>query len=133
LAEQGRTVSGGLDAGETVDRLIAATFPRGGEANGDAAVERRIATTTAMALARVQRDPALSPTLALALDERLQRLAGELAKARGDEAQRDWSRGLARLLRDREALDKALAEPNRAPRIPPGMPIGAADADWMEE
>jgi hypothetical protein len=133
LAEQGRIVGGGLDAGETVDRLIAATFPRGGEANGDAAVERRIATTTAMALARVQRDPALSPTLALALDERLQRLAGELAKARGDEAQRDWSRGLARLLRDREALDKALAEPNRAPRIPPGMPIGAADADWMEE
>jgi hypothetical protein len=86
-----------------------------------------------LALARVQRDPALSSTLALALDERLQRLAGRLAKAKGADAHQDWSRGLARLLRDREALDKALAEPNRAPKIPPGMPIGSAGADWLSE
>jgi len=85
-----------------------------------------VATTTALSLARVQRDPALSPTLSLALGERLRRLAGELARQQGDEAERDWSRGLARLLTDREALDKLLSEPRRAPQIPPGMPIGAA-------
>jgi hypothetical protein len=131
LAEQGRVVNGGLSANEVIDRLVATAFPRDPGANGDAAVQRRIATTTALALARVQRDPALSSTLSLALDERLQRLAVQLAKARGDDAHQDWSRGLARLLRDREALDKALAEPNRAPKIPPGMPIGGADGDWL--
>jgi hypothetical protein len=42
-----------------------------------------------------------------------------------------WSRGLGRLLTDREALIEALAEPNRTPRVPPGMPIGSAEADWL--
>jgi CRISPR/Cas system-associated protein Csm6 len=82
-----------------------------------------------MAMARAQRDPALSPVLALSLDERLQQLAGDLASRRGNEADRDWARGLARLLKDREALDKALAEPRRAPQIPPGMPIGSGGED----
>jgi hypothetical protein len=36
----------------------------------------------------------------------------------------DWSRGLGALLNDREALDKAIADPARLPRVPPGMPIG---------
>ena len=36
----------------------------------------------------------------------------------------DWSRGLGRLLGDREALTAALADQRRLPRIPPGMPIG---------
>ena len=77
----------------------------------------------------MQRDPALSPTLALVLDERLHQLAGRLAKSR----EQAWGRGLARLLTDREALDKQLAERERAPRIPPGMPIGSATADWLGE
>jgi hypothetical protein len=29
------------------------------------------------------------------------------------------------LLKDREALDKVLADPARLPRVPPGMPIGS--------
>jgi hypothetical protein len=35
------------------------------------------------------------------------------------------------LLTDREALDKALAEPRRLPQVPPGMPIGGAEPDWF--
>ncbi|MCL6728469.1 zinc-dependent metalloprotease [Sphingomonas hankyongi] len=88
-------------------------------------VGRRIATTTILALARVQRDPALSPTIALQLSGRLDRLANSLDKVKGrDAAVVDWSRGFASLLRDREALDKAIADPKRLPRVPPGMPIG---------
>ena len=86
-------------------------------------VGRRVATTAVLSLARVQRDAQLSPTIALQLAGRLDRLAEELARSRGTE--QDWARGLAALLQDREALDKALADPARLPRVPPGMPIGS--------
>jgi hypothetical protein len=85
-------------------------------------VGRRIETATVLALARVQRDPALSPTIALQLSGRLDRLADQLNRERGP--QQDWGRGFAALLKDREALDKAIADPARLPRVPPGMPIG---------
>jgi hypothetical protein len=131
LAEQNRVNESQLGAAETLDRLIATTFARPAADSSLAAVQRRVATTTAFALARVQRDPALSPTLSVALDERLRRLAAELSKRPGNEAERDWSRGLARLLTDREALDKVLGEPRRLPQVPPGMPIGSAEGDWL--
>jgi len=88
-------------------------------------VQRRIATTIILALARAQRDPALSPTIALALSDRLDRLAGQLGASNAE-----WSRGLGHLLGDREALAAALADQRRLPRIPPGMPIGAEGEDW---
>jgi Met-zincin/Domain of unknown function (DUF5117) len=88
-------------------------------------VGRRIATTTILALARAQRDAALSPTVSMQISGRLQRLAEQLQRQGG--AQQDWARGLAALLKDREALDKALADPARLPRVPPGMPIGMDD------
>jgi hypothetical protein len=88
-------------------------------------VGRRIATTTVLALARVQRDTKLSPTIAMQLAGRLERLADQLQRLRG--SQQDWATGLAALLKDREALDKALADPARLPRVPPGMPIGMDD------
>lgn len=90
------------------------------------ALQRRIGTQIVLALARVQRDPALSPAVALALSERLQRLGAELQRTGGGGAQNEWARGLGRLLTDREALIAALGEPARAIRIPPGMPIGGA-------
>jgi hypothetical protein len=89
-------------------------------------VGRRIATTAVLTLARMQRDPSLSPTIALQLSGRLDRLADELQRGRG--ADQDWAKGLAALLKDREALDKAIADPARLPRVPPGMPIGMDDA-----
>jgi hypothetical protein len=117
---------GAIGPNELIDRLIAATFPSK-IAGLEATLQRRVAGTTALALARVQRDPALSPTLASAIDGRLRRLAEALEKQRGDTAERDWAQGLARLLKDREALDKAVADPNRLPKVPPGMPIGSGE------
>jgi hypothetical protein len=90
-------------------------------------VGRRIATTAVLALARVQREPTLSPTVTLQLSGRLARLADQLDHWRGDASQQDWAHGLAALLKDREALDKAIADPARLPRVPPGMPIGDGD------
>ena len=102
------------------DLLLGRTLARPGDD-----VSRRIATTTILSLARVQRDALLSPTIALLLSGRLHRLADELQRSRG--ADGDWARGLSVLLNDREALDKALADPARLPRVPPGMPIGSDD------
>jgi hypothetical protein len=67
--------------------------------------------------------------VALILDDQLHQLASRLGKEKGRGAQAEWSRGLSRLLNDKEALGKALAEPARAPRVPPGMPIGGADGE----
>ncbi|MGQ0660998.1 zinc-dependent metalloprotease [Sphingosinicella sp.] len=92
----------------------------------DQALRGRVATATILAVARVQRDPALSPTIALALSERLARLARTLQAGRDD-----WSRGLGRLLGDNVALTAALTAPGRTPQIPPGMPIGAGEDDWL--
>jgi hypothetical protein len=102
-----------------IDRLIDRTFA--GPASG---VQRRIATTVALSLARLQRDAALSPTIALALSERLNRLATQLNRSRGESVAADWGRGLGRLLSDRESLTAALADARRLPKVPPGMPIG---------
>ncbi|HTU12299.1 MAG TPA: zinc-dependent metalloprotease [Allosphingosinicella sp.] len=88
-------------------------------------LQRRLATQIVFALARAQRDPALSPTVALELSARLRRLAEQLQRAVG--GGNEWRTALGRLLADREALAAALAEPARTIRIPPGMPIGAAE------
>jgi hypothetical protein len=130
LEQQEQLGGNALGPDEVIDRLIA-TATKGSSNTGLVAVQRRAATTTVLSLARVQRDPNLSPTLALALDERLRRLSAQLAKGSGDGDNGDWSRGLARLLADRDALDKVLTDQRRAPAIPPGMPIGGAESDWL--
>jgi hypothetical protein len=129
MAEQNRVDPAQPGAAELIDRLASTVLAQRGSDPALAGVERRTATTTALALARVQRDPALAAPLSLALGERLRRLAADLASSRGND--RDWAHGLARLLTDREALDKTLAEPRRLPAIPPGMPIGAAETDFQ--
>jgi hypothetical protein len=116
-----------LAPADVVERLI----ERATRANApNSALQRRIGTAIVLALARVQLDPLLSPTVALALSDRLQALAGQLTRTGGGGAQAQWSRGLGRLLGDREALAAVLAEARRVPQIPPGMPIGGADHDW---
>jgi hypothetical protein len=109
-------------AGQLFDLLIDRSL--GGT---DSEVGRRIATTSILALARVQRSTQLSPTIALQLSGRMSRLADSLSRMRGGDQKQDWARGLAALLGDREALDKALADPGRLPQVPPGMPIGDGD------
>ena len=107
---------------EVAERLLSQVT--GGATSPEAAVQRRIATTSILALARAQRDASLSPTLSLALGDRLVRLARTLSATAGTGEGAAWARGLGQLLADRDALDKALADPRRLPRIPPGMPIG---------
>jgi hypothetical protein len=121
LEIQAEANGGWLTPAELFDRLIQRAT-RSGAPN--TALQARIGTTIILALARVQRDPSLSPSVALALSERLQRLAAELQRGSAD-----WGRGLGRLLADREALTAALAEQRRVPQIPPGMPIGGAEDD----
>ena len=101
------------------DLLLDRTLPQTGTEVG-----RRIATMSVLALARVQHDASLSPTVSMELSGRLIRLADQLERQRGTAGQQDWARGLSALLKDRESLDKALADPARLPRVPPGMPIG---------
>jgi hypothetical protein len=101
------------------DLLLERTLSQSGSEVG-----RRIATTSILALARAQHGAALSPAIAMQLAGRLDRLSDQLARGRGQAAEQDWARGLAALLKDRQSLDKALADPARLPRVPPGMPIG---------
>ncbi len=103
---------------EVVDALIDQSFPR-----RPSAVGQRIATTVALALARAARQPSLSPTVSAQMNGQLERLADRLVRDRERSAEGDWARGLGALLQDREALDKAIADPARLPQIPPGMPI----------
>jgi hypothetical protein len=104
--------------GQVFDLVIDRSLAASGSETG-----RRIATTAVLALARTERNAALSPTVSLQLSARLERLAERLRRARGGDAYGDWSRGLGALLQDREALDKAVADPARLPKVPPGMPI----------
>ncbi len=101
------------------DLLLERTLAQSG-----AEVGRRIATMSVLALARAQHDSTLSPTVSMELSGRLARLGDQLERQRGPAAQQDWAHGLGALLKDCEALDKALADPARLPRVPPGMPIG---------
>lgn len=103
---------------ELADGLIAQSFQ-----TRPTAVGQRIATTVALALARAARQSSLSPTVAAQLNGQLERLADSLVRSRERSAEGDWARGLGALLQDREALDKAIADPARLPQIPPGMPI----------
>jgi hypothetical protein len=104
---------------QLVDLLLTRALAQSGTEVG-----RRIATMTVLALARVQHDASLSPTIAMELAGRLDRLADELERKRGQAGEQDWARGLAALINDRQPLDKALADPARFPQVPPGMPIG---------
>jgi hypothetical protein len=106
-------------AGQVFDLLLDRSL-----AGAEDEVGRRIATTSILSLARAQRNAALSPTIQLQLAGRMDRLSEKLVRWRGDDQQQDWARGLAALLRDREALDKVIADPRRLPDVPPGMPIG---------
>ena len=107
---------------ELVERLIAQSLAPSGSI---AEVRRRIGTTVVLAIARASRVPRLSPAIAVSLNARLDRLADDLARTKTRDVDGDWSRGLAALLRDDEALERALTDPARLPAVPPGMPIGA--------
>ncbi|EMD83661.1 zinc-dependent metalloprotease [Pacificimonas flava] len=110
---------------ETVDAVLASTFAFPGRDEAAEARQRRIATVSALALARTALGDAASPALAAMLQDRLATLADELSAARGDSEQARWSRGFADLLRDRDRLMAATKDREALPEIPPGMPIGS--------
>jgi hypothetical protein len=126
LEIQAQADPGQLAPRELIDRLIERALRPSADPAAQP-LQRRIGTMIVLALARLQRDPSLSQPLALQLSDRLARLATQLAAAPGTGAQAEWSRGLGRLLGDREALQAALAEQRRIPQVPPGMPIGGGE------
>ncbi len=113
-------IPGALDV---LDAALDKSFDMAGLAESEAVAQRRIATTTALAAVRLQRDKDLSPTLSLALADRLDRLAAKLSGTAGTDEGAAWARGLGRLLGDNEALDRALNAGLYKPNIPPGSPI----------
>lgn len=123
--EQHRRDPSQLGLDELVDRLLAATL-----AERRTELGRRIAYRTIITLARTAHDPDTSPDVAAVLDARLQDLSGQLAKGGGPDGA--WGRSLARKLADADLLEKELAKTPRAPKIPPGMPIGA-ETGWMDD
>ncbi|MEH3105074.1 MAG: zinc-dependent metalloprotease [Sphingomonas phyllosphaerae] len=90
-------------------------------ARHDDAVAQRIALRTVLAIAAAARAPATAGDVTLRLDAALLATRERLARDKRD----PWAQGVARLLGDKGALDRALAPASRsAPAIPPGMPIG---------
>ena len=107
---------------EAIARLTAATVDRAADP-----LTQRVATRTLLMLAQLSRDPAVAPGVAAVADEAVVAAAARLAQGRDP-----WARATARLVSDHDRLTAALAElPRRTPRVPPGMPIGGAESDWM--
>ena len=99
-----------------LDRLDRDVVARHGDA-----VAQRIALRTVLAIAAAARAPATGADVALRLDAALAAMRERLARDKRDA----WAQGVARLLGDTDALDRAFAPASRAaPAIPPGMPIG---------
>lgn len=128
LAGQHAADPAALGPTELVDRLLSTVLDR---RQGE--VGRRIAYRTVATLARTARAPATPPEVAALIEERVRSLGDRLAKTLGDAADRIWVRNLVRIAGDRALLDKLAAEQPRAPQVPPGMPIGGAETEWMDD
>ncbi|KRC79883.1 zinc-dependent metalloprotease [Sphingomonas sp. Root241] len=93
-------------------------------------VGRRIAHRAIMTIARSAKDATTSPDVAAILEDRLARLATNL-DAGGSGEGGIWSRHIAKLLKDKDLLQRELDKRPAAPTIPPGMPIG--DTGWFDD
>ena len=110
-------------------RLFSLALAPGGDPATDE-VRLRVATRIVGAILRAQRQPGLSPVVALQLQGSVERFRADLAASPATSAaQRNWKAGLVKLLADRDAVEAFVVAPDSAPRVPPGMPIGAADMD----
>jgi hypothetical protein len=123
LAVQHLADAGALGPDDVIDALVArAVLP------AHDALSQRIATRTLLDLARLARDPETTPGVAAIADQAVVDAATRLARGRDA-----WSLSTARLLGDEDRLTKVLTEqPKRAPRTPPGMPIGGGESEWMD-
>lgn len=91
-------------------------------------VRRVLGTRIVLSLARAARDGGSGIEAASRIDQALQDWADAHGTRRfADPADRAWALSTARLIKDREALNAALAGEKGEVPIPPGMPIGSID------
>lgn len=91
-------------------------------------VRRVLGTRIVLSLARAARDGGSGIEAASRIDQALQDWADAQGTRRfADPADRAWALSTARLIKDREALNAALAGEKGEVPIPPGMPIGSID------
>ncbi|WP_338467875.1 zinc-dependent metalloprotease [Novosphingobium sp. ZN18A2] len=113
--------------GDVADRLVAAVLP----AKTDA-LQRRIAYRAIVMLAGAAADKATSPDAAALLDQKVHDIAGQLARRKGDAAERAWAASLSRKLLDpRQRAELVKDLPRRVP-VPPADPIGGGEGGWMD-
>ena len=124
VLEQHRRDPGNLGVQEVLDRLTGATMASTADELG-----QRIAYRTVLKMAGTRYDPVTSPAVAALIDEHLHVVARQLAAGKGNASA--WAHSLARTLDDPKALAALLADKKQSPRIPPGMPIGGDEDDWM--
>ena len=104
VAIQHGTDPSALGVGELADPLIAAPSRRADPRLAE--IRRRVAARAVLSLAADARSPALSPSAAASLDERLQELAAAWRRPSPPTSPTStWTTSLARLIRDRRELD----------------------------
>ncbi len=124
LTDQHRRDANQPGVGEVTDRLLAQAFaPAGGRL---AEVARRIQTRTVLELAAASRRADVSPAARAEIGQRLTDLGTKLKGAPGaDPSDRAHRLTLAALIADKDELGRVLAQGQRRPDAPPGMPIGS--------
>jgi len=125
LADQSRRDAKDLDALDVLRALVGTVFPGHVAPGRLASIERREQTRLVLDMARTARDAKTPPNVAGLLEAELSAVAGRLKTApAGDAAERAHRAWLAHLLTDERELTRVLAEKERTPEVPPGMPIG---------
>ncbi|HEY3813121.1 MAG TPA: zinc-dependent metalloprotease [Caulobacteraceae bacterium] len=134
LADQHRRDPAQPGVGEVVDKLTATVFQTPAAEDRLSPVRRRIETRTLVSLIEAERAPSTSREVAGEID---QKIADLVARSRTDKTldaeERAHRAYLGRLLTDHNELERVLAQPAHTPTIPPGMPIGADEDDWMSD
>ena len=134
LDDQHRRDANAPGVGEVIDKLIATTFPAPAAEDRLSLMRRRIETRTLVSLIEAERAPGTSREVAAEIDQKITDL---VARAHGDKAldaeERAHRAYIGRLISDRSELERVLAQPAHTPTIPPGMPIGADEDDWMSD
>jgi len=115
-----------LGARDVLDVLAAKVFAAP-KSERLAAIVRREQTRLTLDIAREARAKTTPSDVAADLSAELSAIAARLKSGGGDAATRAHKVWLAHLLANDRELDKVLAEPERTPEVPPGMPIGDGD------
>jgi len=125
LADQNRRDAKDLSALDVLHALVTAEFPGHAAPGRLAPIQRRVQTRLVLDMARTARDAKTPPNVAGLLEAELSAVVHRLRAAPGsDAAERAHRAWLVHLLTDERELTRVLAEKDRTPEVPPGMPIG---------